>query len=112
CMANDLESWSLTLVSWASNKPQIAEVWLFGSRARGDNRDDSDLDVAVVMAGNSKGTRYGNWVALASRWERELEPLFPVAIDLDIGDQDISKEIVSVALRREGRSIYSRSGFK
>jgi predicted nucleotidyltransferase len=108
-MPDDLATWVSTLASWAANKPQIAELWLYGSRVRGDHRDNSDLDVAVVMAGNAKETRYGNWVALAGKWERELAPLVPVTIDLDIGDKDISQTIVSHALRREGRKVYCRS---
>lgn len=26
----------------------VEEIWLFGSRARGDNRDKSDIDIAIV----------------------------------------------------------------
>jgi len=26
-----------------------AEIWLFGSRARGDNRPDSDLDIIILV---------------------------------------------------------------
>ena len=29
----------------------LKELWLFGSRARGDNQEDSDYDVLVVTAG-------------------------------------------------------------
>ncbi len=32
----------------------IVEAWLYGSRARGDARPDSDADVAVILSG-SKG---------------------------------------------------------
>jgi len=27
--------------------PYIKEIWLFGSRARGDNQDKADIDLAV-----------------------------------------------------------------
>ena len=30
---------------------QIRQAWLFGSRARGDYRPDSDLDIAVLLDG-------------------------------------------------------------
>lgn len=28
----------------------IEEIWLFGSRARGDNRDKSDIDIAIISS--------------------------------------------------------------
>ena len=28
--------------------PFIDEIWLFGSRARGDNREKSDIDLAII----------------------------------------------------------------
>lgn len=34
-----------------------AEVWLFGSRARGDARDDSDWDFLVLTANDLSGGR-------------------------------------------------------
>lgn len=33
------------------DKFPIVEVWLFGSRARGDAYDDSDADVAIILSG-------------------------------------------------------------
>ncbi len=30
--------------------PFIAEIWLFGSRARGDNGKKSDIDLAILCA--------------------------------------------------------------
>lgn len=40
---------------------RLQGVYLFGSRARGDHRPDSDVDVAVVLAD-------GEWVPWAERW--------------------------------------------
>lgn len=36
-----------------SEKFDVSRFVLFGSRARGDNRDDSDADVAVFLRGDS-----------------------------------------------------------
>lgn len=36
------------ILVWARSHPEIEAVWLFGSRARGDNRPESDIDLAVV----------------------------------------------------------------
>ena len=36
--------------------PEGAVLWLFGSRARGDNRDDSDWDILVLLDRQGKAT--------------------------------------------------------
>lgn len=38
--------------------PWVESVWIFGSRARGDNRERSDIDVAVVC---KPGTTDEEW---------------------------------------------------
>lgn len=41
---------SLTdLASTANAHPEVAALWLYGSRARGDHREDSDYDLAVAF---------------------------------------------------------------
>ena len=36
------------MTTWAEAEPLIRRVYLFGSRARGDNRSDSDIDLAIL----------------------------------------------------------------
>jgi predicted nucleotidyltransferase len=57
---------------WARLTPQVEEVRLFGSRAKGCARPDSDVDLAVTVGGGPGATVAGNYVALASRWEEHL----------------------------------------
>lgn len=33
--------------AWASRTPEVRAVWLFGSRAKGTARPDSDVDLAI-----------------------------------------------------------------
>jgi predicted nucleotidyltransferase len=108
-MNQALDFWSSKLALWAKDKREISELWLFGSRVRGDHRQDSDLDIAVIMAGEDEGDRLGNRIALAEKWEEELKTLVPVTIDLDLEDADISEKVVAPALKREGVWIFSRS---
>jgi predicted nucleotidyltransferase len=57
---------------WAAATPQVLEVRLFGSRAKGRARADSDVDLAVTVGGSKGATVPGNYVALANLWENHL----------------------------------------
>jgi predicted nucleotidyltransferase len=50
---------------WAKATPEVLAVRLFGSRAKGCAKPDSDLDVAISAS-------VGNYVALADQWEAHL----------------------------------------
>lgn len=41
------------LVSLCKTEMMAAEVWLFGSRARGDNHLDSDFDILAIIPDNA-----------------------------------------------------------
>ena len=48
------------------NLPQSAKVWAFGSRARGDNSEASDLDLAVDLG---RALTLGEIAALCAAFE-------------------------------------------
>jgi predicted nucleotidyltransferase len=56
----------------------IACAWLFGSRARGEARADSDVDVAVLLDRDPAPTLSGSGVRLAG----ELERVVGATVDL------------------------------
>jgi predicted nucleotidyltransferase len=43
------DEWLRDLRSWASKNESVRQLWLFGSRARGDSREDSDIDLAIAL---------------------------------------------------------------
>ena len=45
------------VIEWAQNYPEILEVWLFGSFARGTPSPKSDIDLAVVTVGATAAER-------------------------------------------------------
>ena len=53
----------------------IESVWLFGSRARGEGREDSDVDLLVITRGDPARDRQRVWALIdeAAR-EREANP--------------------------------------
>lgn len=60
--------------AWAAGRPEVAEVWLFGSRAKGTARPGSDVDLGLVLVPGEPGHDWpeGNYQALGDRWQAEL----------------------------------------
>jgi predicted nucleotidyltransferase len=53
------------IARWAEQNPWIFEIRLFGSRAKGTARADSDIDLAVTVTSNERGnTTFGSSVRL------------------------------------------------
>lgn len=63
--------------------PELQRIVLFGSRARGDARRDSDLDLLLIVAGSLTPEREKR---LRGRVRDLLLPLLPVDLDLLISD--------------------------
>ncbi len=89
----------------AAGSPE--KVILFGSRARGDERPDSDLDVLIIE--ESSEPRYRR----ASRYLRALTGIFPEK-DVVVWTSDEVREweqvpnaFITTAIR-EGRVLYER----
>jgi uncharacterized protein len=55
----------------------VTHVGLFGSRARGDNRPDSDIDIFVEIAPEARVGVFG-YVGIV----HSIEGLFPVRVDV------------------------------
>ncbi|XVN40688.1 MAG: nucleotidyltransferase domain-containing protein [Rickettsia endosymbiont of Argas persicus] len=48
-MNKDIQSY--IFIKKLKSLPFIEEIWLFGSRARGDNNERSDIDLAIICPG-------------------------------------------------------------
>jgi predicted nucleotidyltransferase len=69
------EQWRQKLIRWAQRTDAVSELWLFGSRAKGTSRPDSDVDIAVALM-PPKGAHdwaLGDYFASARDWRHELE---------------------------------------
>ena len=69
--------WVEVIRTWAAGNENVAEMWLFGSRAKGTARPDSDVDLALVLVPGTPGDPgtdwpEGNYQALGDRWEADL----------------------------------------
>jgi predicted nucleotidyltransferase len=65
---------------WALRIPHVHEVRLFGSRAKGTAKPESDIDLAITVGGESPGTVLGNYFALGERWQEQLTELLEVKV--------------------------------
>jgi predicted nucleotidyltransferase len=71
------DEWLSALRSWASANDSFRELWLLGSRATGESRPDSDVDLAVALM-PAKGRHdwaLGNYFGLGDQWQRQLEAI-------------------------------------
>jgi predicted nucleotidyltransferase len=84
----------------------VREVWLFGSRARGDHRRASDVDLAIRMIGAEPGARAADWMFGRDEWQKRLE--LPVERDLQFFDPEEVSERVGPAVKRDGILLYRK----
>ena len=82
--------------------PQIASVQVFGSRARGEARPASDLDLAIMAPAMSRG-----------EWCRFLDDLHESQLIYAVNAlrlESLEDEQLRAAIARDGIAIYSRAG--
>ena len=81
-MSGILPHWSTSIAEWAKRDPLILQVYAFGSRVKGDYHPESDLDLAMDVAGQDEGEKLGNAIFERQRWTEELTGLLPIKPDI------------------------------
>ena len=101
------DDWLRGLCSWASANHSVRELWLFGSRATGKSRPESDVDLALaLMPPNGKHDwALGNYFALESKWKRQLEEIVGrhVSVEPPVPGTD-----ADTSVRGSGVRLWSR----
>ncbi len=88
------------LIAILDRRFEVDTAWLFGSRARGQAREDSDIDLAVLFRGTPTLEEL-----LEARAEAELEIGTPV----DLVDLDRASPILAMQVLRHGRLLVDRN---
>jgi predicted nucleotidyltransferase len=88
------------IVQWARKYPEIRAIYLYGSRARGENRPDSDIDLAVQMG-------FGEWFGWIRRFRANPDLELSHPVDLEWSEKDAGLERVGRGVERDGKLIYS-----
>jgi predicted nucleotidyltransferase len=101
------DEWLRGLRSWAIDNGSLRELWLFGSRAEGRSRPDSDVDLAVALMPATDGTDWalGNYFALHGEWKRLLEAIVGRHVSLEAIVPGTPED---EAVRRAGTMLWSR----
>ncbi len=85
----DFERLKSVLSEWAKGNPFIKKVFICGSRARNDYREDSDLDIVVEIDQLPFDTTVrSTWFGEAGKLKKELKLLLPYDFDLLRYDPD------------------------
>ena len=110
CLPRGLEPEAKTLVAWASGKPFVRRLWVYGSRAGTSARSDSDLDVALEVdpIGNDEDA-LTSFVDECSGWEAELQPQLRHRLHLEWYDPLGTNVPVRDGVHESGILIYERT---
>jgi predicted nucleotidyltransferase len=99
--------WVNGLREWAQANDNVRQLWLFGSRARGEAREDSDVDLALALMppDGKHDWALGNYFAFESEWKQQLQAI--VGHDVSI-EPLVPGEAADVRVRREGVLLWAR----
>jgi predicted nucleotidyltransferase len=102
------DTWSRELCEWAQKTAAVKELWLFGSRARGEARAESDVDLALVLMPSARKHDWasGDYVALHSEWKNALEAIVGRHVSLEAITPDTPGDRT---VRETGIRLWSRS---
>lgn len=99
-----------SIARWAAEHLEVRRVWLFGSRAKGSHRPDSDVDIAIELepVADSEET-ITQWIAHCDSWEAQLQRLSVQKIDLEWFDPDGSTPSIEAGLNEAKVLVYERA---
>lgn len=98
-----------TIKEWAKSVSMIERVWLFGSRIKGTERHDSDLDIAVehgVLHGDHNA--FTTAIGEIDNWQTQLQSKVSFTVDLQSYIPGITPTI-EAALNESSQLIYQKS---
>jgi predicted nucleotidyltransferase len=104
--------WLRGLRSWVSANDSVLELWLFGSRAQGCSRPESDVDLAVaLMPARSKhdDPAYTNYYFSKSEWKEQLKNIVERPVNLDAIAPDMPGPDWDSMVRCFGVCLWSRA---
>lgn len=100
------DEWLRGLRAWASANDSVRQLWLFGSRANGSSRPESDVDIGIGLMppDGDHDWALGSYYALGDGWRRELEAVVGRHVSLE----NITPDEPGTALVRKWVLLWQR----
>lgn len=95
------DDWRKAVAEWAKEKSLITAIYLFGSRAKGTARDDSDIDLAYETRASELESPFTVAFFNGKGWQQELQSLLPRPVDFQYADRE-GDEVVWPAVLDHG----------
>jgi hypothetical protein len=99
--------------AWAERTPEVAQVWVYGSRVTGVRRPKAapspvpDLDIAYTLQGDEPGALLALAMEEGDNWRSALQGSIPVDLDLQLAHSD--DRYVWPAVISHGLLIFDRT---
>lgn len=97
------------VVAVLSQRPEVLAVYLFGSQAKGEAREDSDIDIAIMVDPVFKTGDYNSY-QIQFDLESRVAPLSEKKIEVVVLDN--AKLPLGYRACFDGRLLFSRDGLK
>lgn len=97
------------IVDWARSHSEIRKVYLYGSRARGTNRPDSDIDLAIVMKATNDESQIV-WMDWIRKYRASPDLHLNHPVDLKWYEKGAGLERVGTGVERDGILLYPAGG--
>lgn len=95
-MDDDLYQIAATLADWSSDHPEMM-IYFFGSRVRGDNRPDSDVDVVIDLPKLPSNDFVTWWFWVNQEDFASLNEMLPGRLQITERDTGLARAVVAAA---------------
>ena len=104
----DLEQIKIIVAEWAESESLVTKAYIYGSRAKGNYREDSDLDVAVEIEKQHGDTNVlTTWICEGGGLEKRLSAILPFKVQLE-NIEGAETPIVSSGVKSSSILVYER----
>ncbi len=108
-MGGLLEADRVAIVDWAERHPEIARVYLYGSRARVDHHAGSDIDLAIeIIAQPGDSDSYTTWVYWKQDFDEAPDLHLSAQVQLEWYEKDAGLTRVGPGVEKDGVLLFER----